>query len=1048
MKHDLRDTVIRALRQPLADYNDSFRKLLELGREIENRLEAATEFIANIRSQFNKLVFAVETAFGGISVFDREIKKTKQLLERSITIVNESLLMSGRVSEDLNNISKSFDRIHADGVQLEGITKNINTISDSIEVASRNATITAFHAGVEGRGFEVIAREMTALVKSVQTPTQVIPDVSGDIIKGTVDLGHDLLNISNVMYDLSEIDEEFTRITYELLALIPNIEEGIKAISESVESQKARYQKLEKENEESSHWLNEIYDIARSSTIFELSHEAIFRRINNVKDSLFNVGDDSNFAYLYNALSITLNDSANWYDKTMSDVMGKELASFGAQYSERLILQIVAETNQLFSVIKRMTDEMKNWAKTNALAVDVLTRGIAFYHDIAGNIGSLNKKLCYIQKKAEEIEKPLYDLKKITQRSKVLGLYAGIESVRSGKYAPSLGIVTGEIKTLSEKNTSFVDKIGELRSDMSRNFGQLSLSLVKSMSDVEQGTAALQNAIDFLGENRKVLEHCDNLSREMNDVTERMRAHCNSLSSQMRNFNRDYKHINDAFVQYSSTMRTSARTARQILEIVNHYRKGVSIVEKRDSTVVFRQSVEPILLDPAFKTDARSHEIIEQIFAGLLTFDSSNHLMPSIADTFSVSKDGYLWDFVIKKGVKFHNGEVVTARHVVDTIARVKSGPNGSFVDYIEKVMALDEYRMRFVLRFPFLPFLANLACGVCDITPKEFFPEKPVGAGPYRFIQWNKNSEIILEAFEDFFDGQPPINRIIVKVIPDNLEAVEQFRCGNISLMQVSPDIIHEFDAADIVSGPGFSTEYIGINVSLDTPFRNKKIRKAMNYAVDRNYYATEVMSGYALPAYGIFPPGMAVYSKDFVGYRYDLDMAKQLMREAGYGSGIDGTFPLDIRQSDVSIRRAEYVKDCFEKIGIKLILNPLPWKELLERTYRGESLLFMKGWVSDNGDADNFMYPLFHSKSLGRAGNTSFYRNEKIDSMIAKARYEQSSKKRSNLYREAEKMIVEDAPWVFLSHGVDVYAVSKDLHGFTVDPFGIARFRYLWSS
>jgi len=1021
---------------------------MELGREIESRLEAATEFITTIRGQFSKLVMAVETAFEGISVFDREIKKTKEFLERGIAIVNESLSISSRVSDDLSNISKLFDRIHVDGVQLEDVIKNINTVSDSIEVASRNATITAFHAGIQGRGFEVIAREMTTLVKSVQTPTKVIPDVSADIIKGTVDLGYDLLNISNIIYELTEINGKFSHITDELLALIPNIEEGIKAISDSVESQKGRYGTLEKENEESSRWLNEIYDVARSSTILEISLEAMFRRINNIKENMFNIGDDSSFSHVFDSFKIALADTADWCDKTLGSGTGKDLTTCGVEYSERLMLQLAAETNQLYSVIKQITDEMKNWLKTNTLATDVLSRGIAFYHDIRDNLGQLSRKLTSIREKAGEIEKPLNDLKKITERSKVLGLYAGIESVRSGEHAPSLGIVTEEIKSLSEKTTSFVDRIGELRTDMSRNFQQLSLSLMKSMSDVEQGMGSLQNAIDLLEQNKKVLEHCDNLLQEMNDVTEQMRAHCNSLSTHMRNFNQDYENITHAFTQYMCTIRTSSGVSRQILEIVDHYAADVSILEKKHETVTFRQSVEPIVLDPAFKTDARSHEIIEQIFAGLLTFDSSNHLMPSIADTFSVSKDGRIWDFLIKRGVKFHNGDVMTARHVADTIARVKSGPNMSFVDYVENVIVLDEYRLRFVLQFPFLPFLANLACGVLDITPKEFSPENPIGAGPYRFVHWDKNNELILEAFEDFFDGRPPIDRVVVKIIPDNEEAILRFNSGDISLMQVSPDIIQEFDAADIVSGPGLSTEYIGINVSLDTPFKNRKVRQAMNYAVDKDYFSTVLMNGHALPAYGVFPPGMFAYNKDLIGYRYDIGEAKQLMREAGYGSGIDGTFPFDIRQGDVTIRRAEYIKECFEEIGIELILNPLPWKDLLERTYRGESLLNMKGWVSDNGDPDNFMYPLFHSKSCGRAGNTSFYCNQKVDEMIERVRFERSGKKRGQIYSEAEKVIVEDAPWVFLSHGVDVYAVSKKLHGFKVDPFGIVRFRYLWSS
>lgn len=1047
MKRDLRGAVIQRLRQPLAEYNDSFSRLLELGRDIEGRLEAATEFITTIRGQFSELVIAVDTAFEGIAFFDREINKTKEFLEHGIAIVNESLSISSQVSDDLSNISKLFDRIHVDGVQLEEIIKDINTVSDSIEVASRNATITAFHVGIHGRGFEVIAREMTALVRNVQPPTKTIPDVSADIIRGTVDLGHDLLNISNIIGELTDINDAFAHITDELLALIPHIEEGIKAISESVESQKTRYETLAQENEKSSNWLNEIYDVARSSTILELSLEAMFRRINNIKEELFNIGDDSSFRYVYDSFKIALTDTAHWYAKT-GEGTGEDLAQSRVEYPERLMVQLATETNQLYSVIGRIADEMKSWLRTNTSTTDILARGISLYRDIRGNLDQLSKKVSSIREKAVEIEKPLNDLEKITERSKVLALYAGIESVRSGAHAPSLGTVTEEIKSLSEKTTRFVDRIGELRTDLSKNFQQLALFILKSMSDVEQGMSSLQNAIKLLEQNKKILLHCDVLLQEMHDVTDRMRVHCNALSRYMRDFNDNYENTTRSFEQYLNTMRTSSHASKQILEIVDHYAADVSILERKHKTITFRLAVEPIVLDPAFKTDARSHEIIEQIFAGLLTFDSSNHLMPSIADTFSVSKDGRVWDFSIKKGVQFHNGDVMTARHVADTIARVKSGPNVSFVDYVENVRVLDEHRIRFVLLYPFLPFLANLACGVLDITPKDFSSDIPIGAGPYRFVHWDKNNELVLDAFEDFFDGRPPIDRVVVKIISDNQEAVSRFKSGDISLMQVSPDIVQEFDSADIVSGPGLSTEYIAINVALDTPFKNRKVRQAMNHSIDKDYFTTVLMNGDALPAYGVFPPGMFVYNKNLIGYRYDIAKAKQLMREAGYGGGIDGTFPFDIRQSDISIGRAEYIRECFEKIGIKLILKPLPWKDLLERAYRGESLLSMEGWVSDNGDPDNFMYPLFHSKSCGRAGNTSFYRNQRVDQMIELARFEKSGKRRSQIYNEAEIMIVEDAPWVFLSHGVDVYAVSKRVHGFKVDPFGITRFRYLWSS
>ena len=191
-----------------------------------------------------------------------------------------------------------------------------------------------------------------------------------------------------------------------------------------------------------------------------------------------------------------------------------------------------------------------------------------------------------------------------------------------------------------------------------------------------------------------------------------------------------------------------------------------------------------------------------------------------------------------------------------------------------------------------------------------------------------------------------------------------------------------------------------------------------------------------------------MEVFNKNLVGYRYNPERARALMAEAGYQHGFDGAFSLDIRDSEVAVARAEYIKRCLERLGIAIELHPMPWKDFLEKGYRGESLFSMKGWVSDNGDPDNFLYPLFHSKSFGRAGNTSFYRRDEVDDLIDRARAERNSKKRNSMYQHIEELIVNDAPWIFLCHGLDSYAVAKNIHGFKIDPFGIVRFRYLWST
>ncbi len=277
MSENLREKIINRLRAPLEEYNASFRNLLETGRDIENSLQHGTEMLSEIRHRFDNLSATVELEFEGAAVFDQEIKRMKELLEQTITKVDESLKISNRISEDLQMIAQTFDQIHKEGVQLDDIIKDINTVSESIEVASRNAGITAFHAGKKGRGFEVIAREMTNLVRSSRIPTNLIPVVSKKVIREVVSLGHDLLGVSKFVFELKHINKEFSGITDELLELIPGVEANIKSISDSVTEQKALHNHLLEENQKLSRRIDEIYDTARFSAVLELSLGTVFR---------------------------------------------------------------------------------------------------------------------------------------------------------------------------------------------------------------------------------------------------------------------------------------------------------------------------------------------------------------------------------------------------------------------------------------------------------------------------------------------------------------------------------------------------------------------------------------------------------------------------------------------------------------------------------------------------------------------------------------------------------------------------------------------------
>ncbi|MCX7995914.1 MAG: ABC transporter substrate-binding protein, partial [candidate division WOR-3 bacterium] len=150
-------------------------------------------------------------------------------------------------------------------------------------------------------------------------------------------------------------------------------------------------------------------------------------------------------------------------------------------------------------------------------------------------------------------------------------------------------------------------------------------------------------------------------------------------------------------------------------------------------------------------------------------------------------------------------------------------------------------------------------------------------------------------------------------------------------------------------------------------------------------------------------------------------------------------------VSNTQAAIRRAEFIKSCLNEIGIRVEINPLPWHDFLESTYRGNFLLCIQGWISETGDPDNFLYPLFHTNSFGYPGNTFFFSNPEIDKMIDQARKIRNIKQRLKYYQEIEERILEEAPGVFLYHSLKNIAVRKELRGFKPHPLGILRLKYV---
>ncbi|UCC12365.1 MAG: hypothetical protein JSW02_02180 [candidate division WOR-3 bacterium] len=1046
MSNQVQSTLVHGIRASLDEYDESFRNLLKTLDKTEQLLEKDTEILTSMRRNFDNLSAALELEFEGASVYDQEIVKIKDFLKESVTRVKHSLDTSQRLSSDLGNISAVFDRIHHNGILLDDTIKDINMVSDSIEVASRNAGITAFHAGKQGRGFEVIARQMTALVRGVQQPAQMIPDVSEDIIKGMVDLGHNVLTTKNMMTDIAQINQQFSKMTDDLLSLITTVESSVKYVLESIMKQRELHGIIHHENRTWEKWREGVDNMSHSAMVHEILLECMFTQVDHIKESISGIDNTTGFVSLCNSLRYALEDAARIYTNLIAEFASGQVKTHTADYPESSIGKLVAESEQFVKEVTNIIEEIKNWIDTNKLAREILSKGENLYHSIGEILSASSKKLISMKNRTDYITSPLASLRKITDRAKVLGLYAGIESARGGEHAVSLGVVTKEIVELSEKTSSFVDKIEDVSRDIGRSFSDLSSFLVRTTNDVEQGIGALQSAIGLLEKNQYVLDNLETLSHEMLQSTQRMLANCTELMGYIRTLNRDSESVDDNITRYEETLQESHGVSQKALGTLQQYEAEINILERARHTVVMALPVEPLTLNPAEQTDTWSQQVIEQVHAGMFAYDITSHLVPGLIENLMVSRDGCVWDFTLKKRARFHNGSPVTSRDVIESFKRTRSGAHSGEIDYIDSIESRDDRRVRFKLKYPFLPFISQLASAACSVVPEDASPDDGIGAGPYCFIRWDKGSEIVLESYLDFYDGPPPVDRLVFRFIQDTQQAIEQYRRGEISVMSVSGENAGGMPSDEIIVGPSFSTQFITFNLELDTPFKNKKVRQALNYIIDCDEYTQDVLQGQALPSHGIFPPGMDVYDEAIRGYPCDSAKARALMEQAGYPDGLDRSYTLDMMEGGSVTDAGEYFKKRFAEIGITVEPNPMSFKDMLDKICRRESILAMTSWIGGNGDPDSFVYPLFHSKSMPRTGNASFFRNEDIDRLIEQARAERNAKKRCEIYRDIESRIIDEAPWVFLSHQTSRYVVSKQIGGFQVDPGCIVRFRYLW--
>ena len=491
-------------------------------------------------------------------------------------------------------------------------------------------------------------------------------------------------------------------------------------------------------------------------------------------------------------------------------------------------------------------------------------------------------------------------------------------------------------------------------------------------------------------------------------------------------------------------------------------------------TLVFGRGADAVRLDPADVTDGESVKVLTNVFEGLVRFKAgSTEVEPALATQWRVSDGGKVWEFKLREGVKFHDGTDFTADDVVFTFERQmdKEHPyhKGDFAYWgymysmVESVEKINDYQVKITLSKPYAPFIYNLASFPSFIVSEEAmkdmgvdeFRVHPVGTGPFKFDNWEHDSQISLLAFEDHWEERPYLDKVVFRVVPENttrvmglkgddLDLIDNFGPQNVGTIKDSSNI-------KLMAQPGMNVSYMAMNFTKE-PLNNKKVRQAISWAIDKQSIIEGAYNGVASSAKNPMPPTLWGYNDRVEDYGYNLEKAKQLLEEAGYAEGfsIDLWYPNNPRPYMPEGKKvAQSIQSNLSDIGIEVELVTYDWGTYLDRTENAEHDMALLGWIGDNGDPDNFLYVLLDkdNATMGSAGNIAFYKSEVLHKILIQAQESTAGKpERSGMYKAAQHVIHDDAPWVPIAHMNKFMGAANNVMGFEIHPTGQVYLRNTW--
>ena len=936
-----------------------------------------------------------------------------------------------------------------------------------------------------------LARKLRYIVGRLQRAADSIETVVGEVLRGTQTLSASVLDEANSVAETSVSISEINSSVHSIGGNIQSLSDLTQTTSNSIIQMAASIDHVSQNSEELAQFVEEtttsieqmaasIRKVAESTEALAESAETTARSIEAIDSSTRSIDESvKETTGIAEEVARSADAGSQLVAETATSVAKIKEAIDAATETITRLGKRYEQIGEVTHVIDEIADRTHLLALNAAiLAAQAGAQGRGF-RIVADEIKELSERTAASTREIEQVIKAVReDVVETIERVEV-GSQRADEGVDLAARASDL------LNEIKDKTTTSSDRIRQIadataiQATESHTVFQAADSMRQQARDIERATSEQAETSKQIGERAL---HMSELTKQVQRATGEQAKVSRYIASAMEDLSLVVEQIRLASGEQATGVEQVVRAIETIKEVVDKNQASISGINSAVDLLVreaellnreveaftlpesqhgghlrFALRTSQLMLDPATVSSISRNEVISNIFEGLVQFGERAEIRPALAERWDISPDGRTYTFYLRETARFHNGRRVRAEDVKYSFERQmrQNEDAAAWVfrplvgaeefmagesETIAGIRVINERILKLELVQPIAFFLSTLCVDYAYILPREEvekptldFESKPVGSGPFKLLEPVTGREVQLERFVNYWNPTLPyVDRLTIQFGVSGEEIFDAFLRGEIDYVSdLALTYLTEFKrrAGEIhlLEALQLQTRMLVFD-SERPPFDDKRVRQAVCYAVNRSRFIQEVYAGMAEPATGAIPPGLLGYDANEKGYLYNPERAKELLREVGYDNG----FETEIWWSDSVTPTVEVLKEDLAEIGIRAEFRYVGLTELQRALRMRAAPIVGRDWYADYPDPDNFTYVLFNSRNRDLFIGT--YSNPEVDRLTDEARSVLDREQRETLYKEVTKLLLDDAPCVFLAHRRSFVAHRADLEGVTL--------------